>query len=50
MTSRSKVCFSGVDGHACEDRAMDLRIDADGVMLAGEEAGRGAARSCCCTA
>ena len=33
--------FSGVDGHAARIVRMDFRIDADGVTLAGEEAGTG---------
>ena len=41
--------FGGVDGHAARIEPMDLRIDADGVTLSGEEDGRGRRRSCSCT-
>ena len=41
--------FGGFDGHTARIEPMDLRIDADGVTLSGEEDGRGSRRSCCCT-
>src|SRR3954462_8191945 len=41
MTSRSKVSSVASVGTPARIVAMDFRIDADGVMLAGEEAGQG---------
>src|SRR3954470_12129061 len=43
MTSRSKVSSVASVGTPARIVGMDFRIDADGVMLAGEEAGKGSA-------
>jgi len=43
MTSRSKVSSVVSVGTPARIVTMDFRIDADGVMLAGEEAGKGSA-------
>ena len=41
MTSRSKVSSVASMGTHARIERMDFRIDADGVLLAGEEAGQG---------